>query len=176
MNADTLIRTELATLRAWSSVEMETQLRSLLHAYEFGELSNFDKLNVVGMRLASAGQNVVDLDAVLWAEQNPSTTRLEIVATLLLGLWYPWSSHTRITPEALDRFLALLNSIRPEEDIDYTCLMAVAQAAAVPALRDRVRPILTRVQERPLSDPILNRNLLGALTKYLNWSDPSRRM
>jgi hypothetical protein len=148
--------------------EVATRLAELLQDYERGTLSNYDRLIGAGMKLAEAGHNFADVATARWALERPTALRAEIVSYLLWGLWQPFSSHSRVAPEAVDSLLALRSEARPPEDIDYVILMALAQAAAHSGIREKVRPVLEAALARRFAYPDMDRNLKAAIRRHLS--------
>jgi hypothetical protein len=167
MSESEVLSLDSGQLTALPGEQARAILIRVLDAFERGELANFDHLMLLGIRLASSGHNDLDLAAVEWVSAKPSAARLDILCTLLSGLWKHSIRGTRINAAALDCLIRVHEIIRPDEAVEYQFLLALSEASAGGTLRQIVRGILEGALERHLSNPQLDRILKDVIRESL---------
>jgi hypothetical protein len=168
MEPDELLRADSNEIAALPGEQARALLIRILDAFDRGELSNFDHLILLGIRLAAAGFNGLDLAAVEWASERPSEDRLDIVSMLLSGLWKHRKRGTRITPAALHGLMTLHEAVMPTEATEYQYLLALSEAtSAGKEYQDVVRGALEDALRKSLSNPELDRILKDVIRRSL---------
>jgi hypothetical protein len=167
MNDSELLSLDKERLTAMTRELARAMLIRVLDAFERSELNNYDHLILFGIRLAGSGHADLDLAAVQWAATQPSLTRLDIVCTLLSGLWKHGMPGTRVNFAALETLIHLHDLVRPAAAEEYQYFLALSEVAAGKTLRPVVKGILEKALETRLPNAELDRILKGVIRDSL---------
>src|ERR1700722_11399352 len=142
MNDRELLSLDTDRLTAMTGEQAREMLVRVLDAFERSELSNYDHLILYGIRLASSSHNALDMATVDWAAEKPSLVRLDIVCTLLTGLWKHTISGVRVNGPALEGLMRVHEAVKPVDAEEYQYLLVVSEVSAGRVFRQLVRETL----------------------------------
>jgi hypothetical protein len=167
MNDTELVSLDSSRLAAMPAEEARAVLIRVLDAFQRSELTNFDHLVLFGILLSSSGHHDLDLAAVEWISTKPSSVRLDIVSTLLSGLWRNSVPGARVNRAALDALLRIRDVIQPSDDAEYQCLLALSEVAAGKVFHHVVQGTLEKALQKNLSNTEMDRILKGVIRQSL---------
>ena len=143
-------------IRALEHSSVGELLLLLMGEYEDSlEPVNFDRLMGIGIVLARAGTEDVDVTALHWLLQQPSSRRVDIVSALLNGFWKANLRRIPVPPERVEMLLQGGENTELSNDAEFSFIQVLCQImqpdASLP-IRARIRDKFREVLQRPIAD------------------------
>ena len=158
-------------LVALTDAQVGDFLLGVIEAYDDEyESADFDRLVSMGVVFAKTGHENADQPVLRWLVENPSARRLDIVSTLLLGLWNRSLRQGPVAAPKLDLLRQARQDLVLDEYVEYNYLLALSRAADSDApqhVKDLVAQVLVRALKRKFQNPHVQSVLQSTLQHIL---------
>lgn len=158
-------------LTALTDADVGQFLVAVMQDYEHSYPAvDFDRLISLGITFMNSGHGNADIIFLLWLMEAPSTHRLDIVSTLLLGLWKRGSHHEPVSSEKVAMLMKAREGLVLDEQAKYNYALALCEVVnsnASSSLKDKVAKVLERIVQHRFENPGLDKLLKSAVNRAL---------
>ena len=156
-----------------SDVEVGEFIVSVINEYDSRYPAvDFDKLLSMGVAFAKYGHENSDEIILNWLVENPSTPNLDLVSTLLHGLWNRAYRQRAVSYQKVDLLMKARKGLILDEQTQYSYVLAlckVMNSDAPRPLKNRIDEVLESVLKEKFNNTHLDQLLKSAVHQALKF-------